>query len=81
MFSSPITRERLAACGKGAAAEKLQGAIAQFRRQAAHCEAELDVLESHFDDLLAWAVGRARQRGHVTMPWERPGVAAAAGKP
>ena len=80
-FSSPVTSQRLAVCGSGKAAEKLKGAMEHFRRQAARCEAELAVVEAHYDAYLAWAVDRARRRGHDTMPWERAEAAATDANP
>ena len=68
-FSSPVSRERLAVCGKGAAADKLAIAMERFRKIEALCKAEHDLLEESFEPLLQWAERRACQR-NIEVPWK-----------
>ena len=69
-FSAAVTRERLAVCGRGGAAEDLRAAMARFREQAAHREQEFKAVEEQYEALVAWAVQKARVRGVQQMPWE-----------
>ena len=70
-YTKPVDLERLAACGKGAGADALRVADAEFEAKALASDARL-FHRADFDALLAWATAHARDTHGIVPSWARP---------